>query len=92
MLLLPIGHEENSVRRLPVVTFGIMAVCLLAFILSGQGSFESGEGETAKVTQVKEGSVVFVKAGVKHRFLDIEEDLHTLVFFSTAKVKEPGGK
>jgi len=33
---------------------------------------------------VEPGSVVFVAAGVPHRFVDIEEDLEVLVFFSTA--------
>ena len=36
MILLPYGHEHTSVRRLPWVTIGIMAVCLLAFIVSGR--------------------------------------------------------
>jgi membrane associated rhomboid family serine protease len=36
MILLPYGHEQTSVRRLPWVTIGIMAVCLLAFIVSGR--------------------------------------------------------
>jgi membrane associated rhomboid family serine protease len=36
MILLPYGHEQTSVRRLPWVTIGIMAVCLVAFILSGR--------------------------------------------------------
>jgi hypothetical protein len=36
MILLPIGHEETGVRRLPWVTFAIMGICLLAFIASGR--------------------------------------------------------
>jgi membrane associated rhomboid family serine protease len=36
MILLPYGHEQTSVRRLPWVTIGIMAVCLIAFIVSGR--------------------------------------------------------
>ncbi len=42
MILLPIGHEESTVRRLPVVTFGIMAICIVMFLLLGQGTFVSG--------------------------------------------------
>lgn len=36
MILLPYGHEQTSVRRLPWVTIGIMAVCLVAFVLTGR--------------------------------------------------------
>ncbi len=32
--------------------------------------------------KVQKGSVIFVKAGVAHRFYDIAEDLKVLVFFS----------
>jgi membrane associated rhomboid family serine protease len=35
-MIIPIGHEEESCRRLPVITFGIMALCLLGFVLSGE--------------------------------------------------------
>lgn len=33
MLIIPIGHEDNSVRRLPWVTFTLMAVCVAVHIL-----------------------------------------------------------
>ena len=32
-MLIPLGHEQTSVRRLPWVTFGIMALCVVVFIL-----------------------------------------------------------
>ena len=32
---------------------------------------------------VEPGSTVFVRAGVEHRFVEIEEDLEVLVFFAT---------
>ncbi|MBI3457625.1 MAG: cupin domain-containing protein [Candidatus Rokubacteria bacterium] len=35
-------------------------------------------------TPVEPGSILFVGAGVKHRFHAIEEDLTTLVFFAPA--------
>jgi hypothetical protein len=31
MILLPIGHEEDGVRRLPWVSFGVTNFCALAF-------------------------------------------------------------
>jgi membrane associated rhomboid family serine protease len=32
MFILPIGHEESSVRRLPWVTFAIIVACVVAFL------------------------------------------------------------
>ena len=34
MFVLPIGHEQGSVRRLPWVTFGIMGICVLTLVYS----------------------------------------------------------
>lgn len=34
MILLPIGHERDGTRRLPWITFGILGLCALAFVLS----------------------------------------------------------
>jgi membrane associated rhomboid family serine protease len=31
-MLLPIGHDQTTVRRMPWVTFGIMASCILVFL------------------------------------------------------------
>ncbi|NIM00528.1 MAG: rhomboid family intramembrane serine protease [Acidobacteria bacterium] len=43
MILLPIGHEQSTVRRLPVVTFGIMAICIVAFLVAGRGTIVSDD-------------------------------------------------
>lgn len=51
------------------------------YVISGKASFTAGD----QVAQVEEGSVLFVKAHVEHRFHDIEEDLQILVFFSAAE-------
>jgi len=34
MMFLPVGHDQSSVRRLPWVTFVLMGLCVLAFLLS----------------------------------------------------------
>ncbi|HET9781502.1 MAG TPA: cupin domain-containing protein [Candidatus Dormibacteraeota bacterium] len=48
------------------------------YVISGRGSiFVDGESRP-----VKPGSLVFVAAGVEHRFHDIEEDLRVLVFWA----------
>lgn len=55
------------------------------YVISGQGKMKFGEGDDAEDRPLKEGSVIFVKAGEEHRFHSITEDLKLLVFFSTAK-------
>ncbi len=48
MILLPIGHEDMSVRRLPWVTFGIMAICVASLLgLYAGGSLDTGPAEEA---------------------------------------------
>lgn len=51
------------------------------YVLKGKAKFEAGEEKA----NIKEGSILFVKAQVPHRFYDIEQDLQLLVFFSAAK-------
>jgi len=33
-LILPIGHDESGVRRLPWISFAVMAICVLAFLIA----------------------------------------------------------
>ena len=48
------------------------------YVISGRGRLRvGGEDRT-----VRSGSLVYVAAGVEHRFHDIEEDLRVLVFWS----------
>jgi mannose-6-phosphate isomerase-like protein (cupin superfamily) len=48
------------------------------YVISGRGSIQvAGEDRL-----VKPGSLVFVAAGVEHRFHSIEEDLRVLVFWA----------
>ncbi len=51
------------------------------YIAAGRGMIRVG-GEDQPV---EAGSVVFVAAGVEHRFHSITEDLHILVFFAPAE-------
>jgi mannose-6-phosphate isomerase-like protein (cupin superfamily) len=48
------------------------------YVISGSGTIRVAEEER----RVKPGSLVFVAAGVEHRFHDIEEDLRVLVFWA----------
>jgi mannose-6-phosphate isomerase-like protein (cupin superfamily) len=51
------------------------------YIVSGKAAFAGGD----KTYQVQAGSVLFVEAGLEHRFFDIVEDLKALVFFAPAE-------
>lgn len=48
------------------------------FVVSGRGSLTVGQ----ETTEVARGSVVYVPAGVPHKFHHISEDLRVLVVFS----------
>jgi membrane associated rhomboid family serine protease len=43
-MILPIGHGDASVRRLPWVTFSLMACCLLAFLFTDTSALEAAPG------------------------------------------------
>jgi len=47
------------------------------YVVSGKGKLRVGEEET----EVKTGSILFVKAQAIHQFFDITEDLVMVVFF-----------
>jgi len=49
------------------------------YVLEGKSKFVAGDEER----EVAAGSVIYVRAGVPHKFFDIEEDLNILVFFAT---------
>ena len=51
------------------------------YVVSGRGQIRIGSDDSP----VKPGTVVFVKAGVEHRFHSITEELTLLVFFSPAE-------
>jgi len=51
------------------------------YVVGGKARMRTG-GEDH---QVRAGSVIFIAAGVEHRFHDIAEDLTVLVFFAPAE-------
>lgn len=51
----------------------------LYYVISGRADFRVG----GSVMAVRTGSVIYVRATVRHRFENIEEDLTTLVFFAS---------
>jgi len=55
------------------------------YIITGRATFVvDGQERPARA-----GDVIFVKRGVDHRFTDIEEEMHVLVFFSKAHPDSP---
>jgi membrane associated rhomboid family serine protease len=54
VFLIPIGHEQDTTRRLPVVTFAIIALCVAAFFATGLGgNREKAEAEAAHARAVQ---------------------------------------
>jgi mannose-6-phosphate isomerase-like protein (cupin superfamily) len=53
----------------------------LYYVAQGRAKFRAGADERT----VGPGSLLFVAAGVAHRFYDITEDLQILVFFAPAE-------
>jgi quercetin dioxygenase-like cupin family protein len=51
------------------------------YVVRGKGRMRAGSEDQA----VTEGSVIFVAAGVEHRFYEITEELTVLVFFAPAE-------
>lgn len=51
------------------------------YVVRGRARFRAGNSEE----KVQAGSVIFVAAGVEHRFVEIEEELVVLVFFAPAE-------
>ena len=51
------------------------------YVIRGRGHMRAGSEDQT----VTEGSVIFVAAGVEHRFYEITEELTVLVFFAPAE-------
>ena len=51
------------------------------YVVRGRARMRAGSEDQA----VREGSIIFVAAGVEHRFYEIAEDLMVLVFFAPAE-------
>lgn len=56
------------------------------YVVRGRARFraEGADGIDGEEKDVSPGTVIYVKAGVDHRFFDIEEDLSVLVVFAAS--------
>jgi membrane associated rhomboid family serine protease len=68
MLIIPIGHEDNTVRRLPWVTFAIMAACFVTQIL-----VSSQMANSRKALEVKLKD--FLIYSVEHPYLEPDQQI-----------------
>lgn len=71
-MIIPIGHERGSVRRLPWVTFGIMGVCVLSLL----ASFYAPSHEEEAAALARKISAFFID----HPHLGVDEDVEKLLF------------
>jgi len=73
-MLLPIGHEETTVRRMPWVTLAFISFCLLAFTL------------TAIAPSGEEGIAASERRAVEyfldHPFLELDQRLKGYIYYS----------
>lgn len=88
------GKRYMEFLRVPAISAGIYVLSAggtdpqsphkedeLYYVVRGKARIRAGTEDQA----VGEGSVIFVAAGVPHRFYDITEELLILVFFAPAE-------
>ena len=72
-IIIPVGHESNEVRRLPWITFGIMALCLVAHIFL---SMNVG----AKEKQLGSSAEEYITYYFSHPYLELNTEIEELMF------------
>jgi len=73
MFLIPIGHESDEVRRLPWITFAIMAICFILHIFI---SSEVGKAEK----QLRSSAEDLVRYYFNHPYLELDPEVMNLMF------------
>jgi len=73
-MLLPIGSDQATVRRMPWVSLGIMALCLIAFVVT---LIAPGEPEV-----MLEAEVRAVQYFLEHPYLELAPQLKGYVYYS----------
>ncbi len=73
MILIPIGQEQNTVRRLPWVTITMMIACGIAFVLTGFGA----PGLDEETEQAFNDAVEYY---FQHPDLDLPPEMERMVF------------
>jgi len=91
------GKRYSEFLRVPAMSAGIYVLPAggadpqephdedeMYYVVRGQARMRAGSEDHA----VSEGSIIFVAAGVEHRFYEITEELTVLVFFAPAETDE----
>ena len=72
-MIIPIGHESFTVRRLPWVTFVIMGICVFAYIVTNNAV-------TANRKKAFELSQELSEYYLAHPYLELDEELQNQLF------------
>ena len=81
MILIPLGHENDATRRVPWVTFGLLAACVLVFFLTGRG----GQADAWESVERTERAVEYY---MEHPYLTLREDAEQELFGGDAEDRE----
>ena len=73
MFLIPIGHEQETVRRLPWITFSILALCFIVHIFI---SMEVSDA-TRKVEQAAQELITYY---INHPYLEFDAETKDILF------------
>ena len=73
MFLIPIGHEQETVRRLPWITFGILALCFALHIFVSMGVKDA-------TTQVGETARELINYYISHPYLEFDPETTKALF------------
>jgi len=82
-MLIPIGSDQSTVRRMPWVTFGIIGLCLVAFLYT-----IIAPGDETAVVEAEVRAVVYF---VDHPYLELDSQLKGFVYYSLrqSRVDDP---
>jgi membrane associated rhomboid family serine protease len=75
-MILPIGHQEREVRRLPWVTFALMAICALVFLFTDT-SMPEGVSKEERAAEAAD-------YWRQRAYLDADEKIRDLVAYDVA--------
>src|ERR1700686_1072238 len=90
------GKRYSEFLRVPTMSAGVYVLPArgpapqtphkqdeMYYVVRGRARMQAGSEDHA----VSEGSIIFVAAGVEHRFYEITEELMALVFFAPAETE-----
>ena len=72
-MIIPIGHESDTVRRLPWVTFGIIGICIIVHL------FLSSE-INRNMKAAEENAMELVEYYFEHPYLELNAEVKSLLF------------